>query len=331
MTMVGNTIAIPCIHVFHHKYSTYFPVLFELNDKDSSDYPFFFAVPVIMRRNEPDRYAEMQPWLSETDAVRSRQFCSPTAKTTEYVLNADDTITAQETETTNWQYSLDIIAMDHLYGFDGIIEDAAVKYKCVQFECEIGVTEYGSGDSIIGYPLLSSKFPTCLNGLLTVEKQGYQPAALFQTVNADTDGATVQVEMYKLKQLNIDMAVVQNHNNVITERTLEEDEIAVISIKNEANNFDKLVVLPDEESFDNFELMVADDIIYTVDVKLIQDDKFTGTYMYNWTPDANSISSAATAHLFVITKDVVVPTDENYQEAMQYAEEQSIYYPPYVT
>jgi hypothetical protein len=336
--MVGKTIALPCIHVYHHKYTTTYPVLFEITDEDSSDYPFFFAVPVIMRRNEADRYAEMQPWPSEIDTVRSRQFCSPTAKTTNYVLNDDSTVTTEETETENWQYSLDVIAMDYLYGFDGILEDVAITYHCLNFECEIGSTEYGSGNVLIGYPLLSSQFPTCLNGQLIAEKQGYQTAKMFQSVSAATDGATVQVEMLKLQPLTVDLVVVQNHNDVITERALDEDETAIISVKNEDHEFDKLVMLShadnEEENqalFDNFELMVADDVTYAVDVKLLQDDRYVGSYVYNWTPDANTITAGTIAHLYVIAKDVLVQTDENYQEAMQYAEEQSLYYPPYVT
>ena len=329
--MVGKTIAIPCIKVYHHKYSLTYSVLFDITDEDSSEYPFFFAVPVIMRRNEPDRYSEMQPWPSETDTIRSKQYCSETTETTEYILNADETITTKETEQDNWQYSLDIIAMDHLYGFDGILDNVAISYQCVQFDCEIGETEYGSGDSLVGYPFLSSKFPTCLNGQLRAEKQGYQPAKMFQSVTAETDGATVQFEMYKLKPLDFDVTVVQNHNDVITERTVDEDETAVITVKNEAQNFEKTIIYPQDDTFDSFELMVADDIIYAVDVKLIKDDTFVGTYAYNWTPDANSITAASTAHLYVITKDVLLPTDENYQGAMQYGEEQSIYYPPYLT
>ncbi len=338
--MVGRTIALPCIKVYHHKYTINYPVLFEITDEDSSDYPFFFAVPVIMQRNEPDRYNEMQLWPSETDTIRSKQYCTQKTQTTEYILNADDTITAQETESDNWQYSLDVIAMDYLYGFDGILDNVKISYHCVQFDCEIGRTEYGSGNSLIGYPLLSSKFPTCLNGQLRAEKEGYHPAKMFQSVTADSDGATVQIELYKLKQLNFDVTVVQNHNDVITERAVDEDETAVITLKNEAQGFEKIIIYPSDDSgdssdssdsFDSFELMVADDIIYTVDVKLIRDNSFVGTYAYNWTPDANSITAATTAHLFVITKDVLVQTDENYQEAMQYGEEQSIYYPPYVT
>jgi cytochrome c-type biogenesis protein CcmE len=77
--------------------------------------------------------------------------------------------------------------------------------------------------------------------------------------------------------------------------------------------------------------MVADDVTYAVDVKLLQDDRYVGSYVYNWTPDANTITAGTIAHLYVIAKDVLVQTDENYQEAMQYAEEQSLYYPPYVT
>ncbi|PIN77319.1 hypothetical protein COV16_06930, partial [Candidatus Woesearchaeota archaeon CG10_big_fil_rev_8_21_14_0_10_34_8] len=162
--MVGQTIAIPCIKVFHHKYTVYYPILFEINDEENSNYPFFFATPVIMTRNEPDRYAEMEPWPSETDAIRNAEFCSETTKITNYSLNADGSITTEETELPSWTNSLDVIAMDSLYGFDQILEDVEISYRCGRFQCEIGATEYGSGNILVAYPLLSSTFPDCLNG-----------------------------------------------------------------------------------------------------------------------------------------------------------------------
>lgn len=330
--LVGKTIAIPCVKVYHHKYSAYFPVLFEITDKDNADYPFFFATPVIMRRNEPDRYGEMQPWQSEVDIVRSQQYCSNTTKTTLYTLNKDGTITTQEAEENNWPYTLDIIAMDSQYGFDGILKDVHIKYKCMQFECDIGNTSYGSGGIITVYPLLHSSFPTCLNGQIIAEKDGYHPAKAFQSVTEDTDSATINLEMYRLKKLGVDVNVVQNHNNVISERGIEDDELAVLTLKNEGLGFEKIIVTPidseDATGFDEFELLVADDVTYNVDIKLIEKDRYTGAFEYNWTPEANAITSATKAVFYVIKKDLLVETDENYRKAIQYALDESANYQP---
>lgn len=335
--LVGKTIAIPCVKVYHHKYSTVYPVLFEITDKESADYPFYFATPVIMKRNEPDRYNEMQPWPSEVDFVRSQQYCSNMIKTTHYSLNDDGTITTEQGEETNWPYALDIIAMDHQYGFDGILKDVRISYKCVQFQCDIGNTSYGSGGIITTFPLLSANFPACLNGQLIAEKEGYHTTRMFQSVTEETEGATVNIEMYRLQPLTFDVTVVVNHNNVISERALGEeedgeDELAVITIKNEELDFEKVLVAPadseDAAGFDTLELLVGDDITYNVDIKLIAEDRYVGAYVYNWTPEANAITAASSVNFWVIKKDVLVPTDENYLEAIQYAEEESENYPP---
>ena len=83
-----------------------------------------------------------------------------------------------------------------------------------------------------------------------------------------------------------------------------------------------------EVGFDNFEVLVADDITYAVDVKLVKDDRFIGSYVYNWTPSANAVSGSTNVQLYVPVKDVLVPSDENYLEAIQWAETASQEYPP---
>ncbi len=332
--MVGQTIAIPCISVYHHKYSAYFPVLFTITDDDAGDYPFYFATPVIMKRNEADRYSEIQPWPSETDVIRSREYCSKTVKTTAYTMKRDGTLDAQETEEDRWLYDLDVIVMDALYGFDGILDNVSIKYQCGQFICDIGATEYGSGNTLVAYPLLSSRFPSCLHGQIIAEKNGYHAVRASQTVADDTDGATVQMKMFHLRPLNFDITLIENHNNVIGEVELDENDIVVITLKNENLDFEKVMVWPigntseGAAGFDTLELLVAPDVTYELDIKLIQDDIFTGGLSYNWTPDVNTITAANGVHFYAIKKDILLSTNENYMEAMKYAEHESANYPP---
>ncbi len=354
--LVGKTIALPCIHTYHHKYSATYSVMFTITDEDNADFPFYFATPVVMHRNEPDRYNEMQPWPSEVDTTREKAFCSNTTAVTKYTLDEDGIITTKQEEQPNWIYGLDIISQDSQYGFDEVLKDVQISYKCLNFECLVGSTGYGGGTGrhyessgmLATYPLLSSTFPTCINGQLIAEKQGYHTKKIFQTVSEETDGATILLPMYRLQQLAFTVTVVENHNNVITERSIEKNEMAVITIKNDAEGFEKVIVYPitaelgneedvgeeiNEETlaaagFDSFELLVADDITYAVDIKLLQDERYVGSFVYNWTPAANAITAASTVQFYVIKKDVMVPTDENYLEAIEYADKQSSNYPP---
>ena len=160
---------------------------------------------------------------------------------------------------------------------------------------------------------------------------------MFQTVSQDTDGGTILLPMYRVQPLSYTITVIQNHNNVITERAMEESELAIITVKNEANEFERVMVreasedeeTPEQEvGFDNFEILIADDITYAVDIKLMKDDRFIGSYVYNWTPTANAVSGSMRAQLYVPVKDVLVPTDENYLEAIQWAEGASLEYAP---
>ncbi|MBI5072383.1 hypothetical protein HZA99_01045 [Candidatus Woesearchaeota archaeon] len=368
--LVGKTIALPCIHTYHHKYSTNYPVLFTITDGENTDYPFYFATLVIMHRNEPDRKNEMQPWPSEADTIREKAFCANETTTTLYTLDDSGKITTEQQDVQNWNYGLDVVAMDNQYGFNAVLNDVVISYHCLNFNCPVGATGYGGGtgrpyDSsgmLATYPLLSSTFPTCLNGELIAEKDGYQTKTIFQSVSDKSNGATVLLPMYRLQPLSFDVTVVQNHNNVISERSLEDNEMAVVTLKNSQEGFEKVLVYPmsagagteaatetltdkifgsssqtteavDSETlaaagFDALSLMVGDDLTYTVDVKLLQDDRYVGSFVYNWTPDANAVSGASHAQFYVIKKDVFVPTDENYLEAIQYGDEQSGSYPP---
>lgn len=365
--LVGKTIALPCIHTYHHKYSTNYPVLFTITDGESTNYPFYFATPVIMHRNQADRKNEMQPWPSEADTIREKAFCANETTTVLYTLDSEGRITTQEQEQKNWNYGLDVVAMDNQYGFDAVLDEVSISYHCLNFNCPVGETAYGGGTGrfygssgmFVTYPLLSSTFPTCLNGELIAEKEGYQTKTIFQSVSEETDGATVLLPLYRLQPLSFDVIVVQNHNNIISERGLKDNEMAVITVKNSQEGFEKVLVYPTTEGatattetltsrifgtdsetetvdsetlaaagFDTLSLMIGDDLTYNVDVKLIQDDRYVGSFVYNWTLDANAVSGASHAQFYVIKKDVLVPTDENYSESIKYADSESSSYPP---
>ena len=53
---------------------------------------------------------------------------------------------------------------------------------------------------------------------------------------------------------------------------MEEEELVVLTLSNEEQDFERVIVYPEMEGFDTLELLVGDDITYLVDIKLIEDE-----------------------------------------------------------
>ncbi|MBI4453473.1 hypothetical protein HY636_02410, partial [Candidatus Woesearchaeota archaeon] len=178
-----------CIKIYHHKYSVNFPIMFQLISDDNPEDMFYFATPVIMTHDEPDRYGNVPVWPEEVDRTGSEKYCSNTTSISIFNLDKAGNIVVQPSLQENRKVQLDVYAFDAVKGYpEGALKDVKISYHCVKFRCEIGAT--GLPTSEEGYyvgdaPMLSAKFPSCFNGYIIAEKEGYLTARQKLTVSDD--------------------------------------------------------------------------------------------------------------------------------------------------
>lgn len=355
LKLVADTFSLPCVKVYHHKYDTTYNVLFEVSSENGE--PFYFATPVIVKRNEPNRKNEVEPWPTEVLAQESKVFCEQETETTEYTTGKEGTLVGKPTTSANWQHELQVNAIDALS--QQSVSDATVSYLCGRAVCEVGTTAYSG----LGIPFLRSAFPTCLNGQVVVEKEGYLKAKELQTVDTSTSGSIVNVQLIRLLPYTYSLSVVEDHNGIIAERELEEGEYATITLTNEEHDYEKTIVYPpsilvtatdegvssggnegnpgdgsgyfEQENkeasnpFLKLELIGAD-TTYNVDITIIKNEQYRGGYHGNWTQGLNSVLNSNHVAFVGLVKDTALPPvlPEEFKEIMDYAEQNSNKYKP---
>jgi len=332
--LLKNTFSIPCVKIYHHKYSTYYPVMFRITDEDYPDLSFYFATPVITRRNMPNRYSEIEPWPAETDTYVNKQYCNNETTITLYHIGDDGYIYTEETIAANWNYGVEVFVYDSLYGLDMPLSGVNISYRCVSFECDVGRTGLPideAGYYTGGMPSLNTEFPTCVNGYVIAEADGYKDAKIMQTVDSSTDGQSINIEMIKLMPFEFKVTVIEEHNGLISERELEKEESAVVTILSDDLDYDQYVIYNQNGTSENITLL-AQETTYELEVQLTSDTEFLGLLQLNWTPTVSEIVTRDNLEFYVIKKDITAPNfvldTEQYQEVYNYALEQSQYYEP---
>lgn len=325
-----------CIKIFHSRYNVKYPVLFSVMDSDDPDEAFFFSTPVIMRRNLPDRYGQVAPWDIEIEESNNRDaYCSFTEEISLIAINEDGFMEARPGIKNNRKNELRVYAVDGLYGYpQGVIDDAKVSYQCVRKRCDIGTTsnnETYDGLLVLGsLPKLKTGFPECENGMIIIEKEGYQPAVHHQTVSEDTAGEQVTVDMWKLKEFDFTVRVVEEHNGIISDRNLRDNESVMITIENRRQKFDKTLMFPsDSEYFNNLTLMMGD-FAYNVSMIMTWEDTLIGGAEYTWEPGVSSLINSNNVIFYVYKKDPVAPvaSGEELYSLFRDSLESSKAYPP---
>ena len=265
-----------CFKLYNHKYSVNYPILFQVIDKDNPNEVFFFASPVIVKRNEPNRYNEVPIWPSEVDTETAAQYCNNNETVTQLIVNSKNEITAKTVTKINRENSLTVYAYDELQGMPaGLLDNVSISYQCVAFKCAIGKTAYPSYDGLYtgSSPYLQSKFPECENGILIAEKAGYLQTKQSQTISAETNNFAVNVPLTKLKDFVVRVHVFElSANNEKVERDLLPTESVLITLKNKEKLYQKSLYYPEQN---NVELMIAQQS-YEVEIKLIENEQIVG-------------------------------------------------------
>ena len=321
-----------CVKLYHHKYTLEYPVMFQITDVNNPTNKFHFATPVIMRRGIANRFNEVRPWESEFDETGSRAYCSNTTSIFMHSVDSTGQIFSTPSLKNNRQYGLRVFAKDTTN--NQMLPDVNISYQCVNFKCDIGTTAHPKSGMLYtgGLPMLNAKFPECLNGLVIAQKTGYQKEIKQVTVGQETDAIQVDIKMSPLKKFNYIIKVIEDHNGLIRERDLNEDEIVMMTIKEKNKYFEENIVYPSEvEYFSELNLMVGD-FKYELDIKLVSEDEYLGGLLYNWTVNKNSMQNGRYVIFYVIKKDPLLnpQSPEDYQEVYNYAIENSDKYPPKV-
>ncbi len=274
-----------CFKIFHHRYDIEFPILFKLTD-DETGYTFNFATPVIMRDNKADR--ELNIFVPEQVPLgfTSLDYCLNTLY--EFKVYASDKETAES------------------------IENTSIEFQCVQFKCDMGVTQKqmypGTRVEIYGSePALETKFPYCINGLLIAKKPGYKDATKHVTIAEEMTELSTNIIMTPLKTINLDFNIVTYPQK--TKRKLKEGELIIFSMKNLKTLTDETIIYPLQNNI----TIELGDYEYEISIKLGKDEKlFGGLQLNKWKADYDIIKNAQKLKFSVITKTPVPKTTEEF-------------------
>lgn len=200
-----------CIKTYHHKYDFFFPIAFRVLDEYKEERTIFnFAIPVSIRKGEPFTQDLYVPFGSTEDYFDSQEYC-----------NGDERV-----------FPIEIRAVDSReYKY---ISNVTLTYTCGDIRCdEIGVIDYPKRGNVRltgKNPVFKGKFPECGGGYLKLSAPNYADKVIqIDTLKNDPEAEnTFSFAMESLRELNVDVRVVNNLDNPGLGRKLNKDEMAII-------------------------------------------------------------------------------------------------------
>ena len=148
---------------------------------------------------------------------------------------------------------------------------------------------------------------------MVASKNGYKEESVQITVDETTLTESIpQIVMTPLKALETEVYVVDKGSI----RSLNSNETAYILFSNENLNFNEGIFHPINNTLnDSFEL-IYDDVSYTVDIKLLENQKPKGgLYLTNYTITRAQLSGAKQMRLYIMSAQK--PFD-NFQDFVNY-------------
>lgn len=155
---------------------------------------------------------------------------------------------------------------------------------------------YKGFERVYAEPSLNEKFPPCLGGIVTGEKEGYFSTKLqidTSTESAKNNNKYFNLEMIKTKKFKLDeMSTLVIYGGTQGSRLRdEEDGSMFISIKNKEYGFESTAIWPTEEGIlDTLEFLDLPGISYELSAVFIDTDyELRGIFdLEEWTPDIHS-------------------------------------------
>lgn len=324
-----------CMQIYNVRYNTNYPVVFQLFGDNQIDDFFYFSTPVLMKQNQPNRNFEVEPWdIDSMETNLDDPYCDITQEVTNYYLDSNNLMHANPRVVNKRENTLKVYGVDWYHGYPrGVLDNVSINYQCVESRCHIGNTSHVLVDNIImqnSLPHVDTFFPDCENGIVIAEKEGYHPAFVYQTVNSNTNGEQVTVEMYQLKEFDFNLKVFEESFNLIDDRKLKDDENAIITISNNELKFEQILYFPKNGTkFNDLELLIGD-IEYELEIILTKGNYLVGGANLNWTPDVNDLLLYDNVMFNVYRKlpDTVTYSPEDLFKLYESSIESSINYPP---
>ena len=195
-----------CLNNYHFVYSIKYPVLISLSD--DSDYVFQFAVQVVIDHNQArkNRIGINQAYEAESKICENKL-----QKMKVYALGSE---------------------MNELKE----LNNAEVSFKCANVVCGIGKTKVQANGEIY----LEENFPQCMNGLLIVEKEGYNKGEEQVT---STKEETISVSLDKIYEKKIEVKAIDRDSGLITSLVSNED--VILQFENLDNGYVTSVFYPE--------------------------------------------------------------------------------------
>ncbi|MBN1156733.1 hypothetical protein JXA85_03895 [Candidatus Woesearchaeota archaeon] len=302
-----------CFKVYHHKYSLNYNVLFMLTDTKNPGETFFFATPVMLKDNIPDRRGTVIGLPTDIDTEGSESYCSKEYEITEYVIDpvTNHILSYPEQKRQKIFYPVNVYVTDS--HTDEFLPNVSISYQCIRFLCKnIGETWYPIvNDLVVGsIPYLKAEFPPCENGYFVAEKNGYLMATRQQTVDSNVADTNLQMSLIRMKQLKYEFRILEKKGATYVPRMISPDESVLVMISTKDPEYSTVIYYPHEvKEFETFNLMVGN-FEYDVQMRIFVNDTITGGAEFTWNPDTDDVVNKDALLIFAVNTGVITDLSE---------------------
>ncbi|MBI3032079.1 hypothetical protein HYY69_01280 [Candidatus Woesearchaeota archaeon] len=324
-----------CFKMYNHHYTYTYPIMFQIINTKNPEENFYFATPVVVKRNLPNRYNEVSVWSSELQGETNAAYCDQgTEEITQYSVDSQGNIQTKPSNISLRKNQLSVFVYDTAaISEKNLLQGVNLSYQCVNFRCPMGSTDYPRvGGKLTGAePMLTTLFPDCENGLIIAEKEGYLTTYQQQSVNPQTNNFNVVMNMKRVKPFNIKVKVIEDKNGFIQERDLKQDEHVFIRVENKELSYEQQFVHPSELT--STVPLALDVVNYDLDIKLFNEERLLGGAELSWIPDLEQLQYRGGVMFYVYLKDVPVYEHDvkKQKQAFEFAIEESKKYAPRLT
>ncbi len=192
----GLAEAFVCLSTYEFVYNVQYPVLVILNKKG---YTFQFSNMVIIDRNEPRKNTED---FFVVDKEYDQRFCQ------------------KQTD-----FSVDVV--DDKFN---VLNDAEVKYNCINHLCNLGRSENGGWNGQV---------PFCINGEFVANKEGYHVGR--SQISTNQPGSAMVI-LEKLRKMKVGVRVIRAGSGDV-----REDEKVFINLEEKNKKFNRFIIYPEQD------------------------------------------------------------------------------------